>query len=238
MKRTLLPFILLMVLVVSAQEHPAVSAQANTVYTGADGKFEAAPDTAVLSLNIAGQADTARAAYDAAAKQAEQARQILRNNGIDPKEAQVGYYSTQPMFDYKSSKRKVIGYRVTTSVTLKLKDFAKIGPITQQLADSDVGESQSLTYTLEKMDDAKSKAVEDAYHRARANADALARVAGRSVGELSYASVDTFENIRPIPMPRVMGAMKMEAAAAPPTEEFTPQTVSVTAHVNALFQLK
>jgi len=29
-----------------SQEHPAVTAQANTVYVGADGKFEAAPDTA------------------------------------------------------------------------------------------------------------------------------------------------------------------------------------------------
>jgi hypothetical protein len=37
-------------------------------------------------------------------------------------------------------------------------------------------------------------------------------------------------------MARSMSAM---AAATPaPTEEFTPQTVTVTAHVNALFDLK
>ena len=72
---------------------------------------------------------------------------------------------------------------------------------------------------------------------ARAAADSLARAAGRSVGELSYASVDTFENLRPIGIvPRVM-AMKAEAAPAP-TEEFSPHTVTVTAHVNALFSLK
>jgi hypothetical protein len=34
-----------------------------------------------------------------------------------------------------------------------------------------------------------------------------------------------------------MAAMA-QAAPAPPTEEFTPQTVSVTAHVNALFNFK
>ncbi len=33
-------------------------------------------------------------------------------------------------------------------------------------------------------------------------------------------------------------AMKAEAAAPAPTEEFSPQTVTVTAHVNALFNLK
>jgi len=217
---------------------PTVNAAPNTLFTGADGKFESAPDTALVQFNISAQADNAKAAYDQAAKQAEQVRQIMRDNAIDPKTAQISSYSIEPVYDWKNPKRKLIGYRASTSVTLKLKDFAKIGPITQQLADSAVSESQSITYTLDSMDEAKSKAVEDAYRRAHASAEALAKAAGRALGELSYASVDTYENIRPMaPMPRVM-AMKAEAAAPAPTEEFTPQTVTVTAHVNALFNLK
>ena len=43
-----------------------------------------------------------------------------------------------------------MGYRVTTDVTLKLKDFSKIGPITQQLADANVSETQTLSYTAGK----------------------------------------------------------------------------------------
>lgn len=231
-----LPCLMLATIFATAQA-PSVAASPNTVFAGADGKFEAAPDTAVVQFNILAQSDTARAAYDAAAKQAEQVRQILRDNGIDPKTANISSYSIQPMYDYKSAKRKLVGYQVTTTVTLKLKEFVKIGPITQQLADSAVSDSQSITYTLDNMDEAKSKAVEDAYRHAHAAADSVAHAAGRSVGELSYASVDTFENVRPMPvMGRVM-AMKAEAAPAP-TEEFTPQTVNVTAHVNALFTLK
>jgi hypothetical protein len=59
------------------------------------------------------------------------------------------------------------------------------------------------------------------------------------VSELSYASVDTFENPRTImpQMARSMAAMA-NAALAPPTEEFNPQSVTVTARVNALFVLK
>ena len=88
------------------------------------------------------------------------------------------------------------------------------------------------------MDAAKAKAVDDAYRRARESAAALARSAGRGLGELSYASVDTFENVRPMPMARAMMKTTVEAVGLAPTEEFTPQTVSVTAHVNALFNLK
>jgi hypothetical protein len=143
-----------------------------------------------------------------------------------------------PQYDWKSQKHKIIGYQVTTSVSLKLKDFSKIGPITQQLADGSVGESQSLSYILDSTEEAKGKAVADAYLRARASAESLASASGRTLGELSYASVDTFENIRVLaPMPR--RAMAMNAAATPaPTEEFSPQNVTITAHVNAMFVLK
>jgi uncharacterized protein len=221
-----------------AQEHPAVTALPNSLYVGADGKFESAPDTAVLQFNISVQETTAQAAYEHASKETEQVRQVLRTNGIEPKAANIGFLSVQPVYDWKNPKQKVVGYRVTTDVTLKLKDFSKIGPITQQLADANVSETQTLNYTLDAIDEAKNKAVEDAYRRARNSADAIARASGRTVGELSYASVDTFEN-QHMPFPHAPRAMSALASAAPaPTEEFTPQTVTVTAHVNALFNLK
>jgi uncharacterized protein YggE len=221
-----------------AQEHPSVSALPNTVYVGADGKFESAPDTAVIQFNISVQDNTAQSAYQRESKEVEQVREVLRGNGIEPKAASIGFLSVQPMYDWKNSKQKVIGYRVTTNVSLKLKEFSKIGPVTEQLSEANVSESQTLNYTLENIDGAKEKAVEDAYRRARSSADAIARASGRAVGELSYASVDTFENQR-IPVPRKARAMAATVSAAPaPTEEFTPQNVTVTAHVNAIFNLK
>jgi len=228
--------VLILVPAVFAQDHPAVTAQANTIYVGADGKFEAPPDTAELQMNVSEQDNTAQAAYQRASKDVEQVRQVLRANGLDPKMATVGFFSVQPMYEYKP-KQRVIGYRVTTDITLKLKDFTKIGPITQQLAEANVSETQTLNYILENIDEAKNRAVEDAYRRARNSADTLARASGRTLGDLSYASIDTFENQRP--MPRMARAMAAEVnAAPPPTEEFTPQMVTVTAHVNALFNLK
>src|SRR5216683_2274218 len=204
-----------------SQDRPTIAAQPNTVFVGADGKFEANPDTALLQFNISAQEDSSRAAYDRASKSAEQVRQILRTNGIEPKAAEIGFFSLQPVYDWKTPKRKLVGYRVNANVSLKLKDFSKIAPIVQQLADSDVSENQSVSYTLEDMDAAKTRAVEDAYRRARESAAAVARAGGRTLGELSYASVDTFENVRivaPTPL-RAMANVRMEAAAPGPTEE-------------------
>jgi len=216
-----------------------VTAQPNSIYVGADGKYESAPDTALVQFNISAQEDTAKAAYDRGSRAAEQIRQILRSNGIEPKAAEIGFFSLDPVYDYRSPKRKLIGYRVNSSVVLKLHDFSKIAPIVSQLADMDVTANQAVSYTLENMDAAKLKATEDAYQRARAEAAAVARVAQRTLGELSYASVDTFEPVRMIaPMMRKAMGATMAGAMPAPTEEFSAQKVTVTAHVNALFNLK
>ena len=242
MKSTRFFLALLLILFLGAtiartQDRPAVSAQPNTVYVGAEGKFESAPDTAQIQFNVSVQDETSQAAFQRASKNVEQVRQVLRANGIEPKAATIGFLSVQPVYEWRP-KQRVIGYRVTTDVTLKLKDFAKVGPITQQLADANVSETQTLSYTLENIDEAKNKAIADAYRRAHNSADTLARASGRTLGDLSYASVDTFENPR-IVMPHMARTMSAMAAAPPaPTEEFTPQTVTVTAHVNALFSLK
>ena len=236
--RSVLVSLLLTLSVAFAQDHPALTAQPNTVYVGADGRFEAAPDTALLQMNVSVQEQTSQAAYEETAKNVEQVRKILRANGLEPKTASVGFFAVQPVYDWKP-KQHLVGYRVTTEVTLNLKDFSKIGPITQQLAEANVSETQTLSYELENMDEAKNRAVEDAYRRARNSAETVARASGRALGDLSYASVDTFENPRIVPyMARKVNAMANAAATPAATEEFNPQNVTVTAHVNALFNLK
>jgi uncharacterized protein YggE len=210
----------------------------NTVWVGADGKYEAEPDTALVQFNISAQEDNPQAANSRASKAAEQVRQLLRTNGLDPKQAQVGMFSVQPVYDYKNPKRKLVGYRVDTNISIKIKDFSKIGPITQGLADMDVTGNQSLIYTLDDMDAAKIKAVQDALHRAHEEASAVAGGSGRTLGELSYASVDTYEVPRPRPMPMAAQMIKSADTTAAPTEDFGAQKVTVTAHVNAMYNLK
>jgi uncharacterized protein YggE len=238
MRTTALAFLTLALITgnaLRAQERPTVTAPANSFYISADGKYDSAPDTALLQFNISVQEAHPQEAYQRASQAVEQIRQLLRSQKIEPKTAEVGFFALQPVYDYRDPKRKLVGYRVNTSVSLKLTDFSKVGPIVAQISDLDVTSNQSLTYILENMEAAKARAVENAFQHAREEASALARASGRTLGELSYASIDV-QSGGPVPMP--MRAMRAEVAAPPPTAEFTPQTVTVTAHINALFLLK
>ncbi|HSM85235.1 MAG TPA: SIMPL domain-containing protein [Candidatus Limnocylindrales bacterium] len=218
---------------------PTATIQPNTIFAGADGKFEAPPDTAVMRLDISSQQDSSKAAYQKVSAAAEQVRQVIRSNGLDPKLAQLGFYAVQPVYDWKNPRHKVIAYRVVSSVTLKLRDFTRIGPLTEQFANIEETQNQSLSYTLEDVDQAKIKASEDALKKARSQAGAVAAAGGRALGELLYASVDVSQPaIIPMTMAPPMMARATMAEAAPPAAEFTPQTVTITAHVNAMFALK
>jgi uncharacterized protein YggE len=210
----------------------------NSVLVGADGKYEADPDTVLVQFNISAQNETLQAASDRAKQAAEQVRDLLRKNGLDPKLAQIGQFVVSPVYDYKNPKRKLVGYRVNSSISIKFKDFSKVGPLTEDLFNLDVTDSQSVSYILQDMDAAKEKAVQDAMRRAKLLADAVAGSSAHTLGSLSYAGVDVSEP-GPIIRPMMMKAMNAPAAAPPPpTEEFTPQKITVTAHVNALYNLQ
>jgi uncharacterized protein len=234
--RKLVAVILFAVAVAGAQDRPAFTP--NTITIGADGKFEAAPDTAVITFGISAQDETSRGAYDKAAKASEQIRNLLKTNGIDPKSAEIGYFSLAPVYDYKNPKRKLVAYRGDSQVTLKLKDFTKVGPILQGIADLDVSENQQISYILDNIDEGKVKASQDALQRAKAQAAAVASTGGRTLGEMMYVSVDTFEPPRPMPMVRAMAKAGAAESYQEPTADFSAQKITVTAHVNVVFGLK
>jgi len=240
MKRFLCLLLIAFALVgLSAAQTPAPAGiQLNSIYAGADGKFEATPDTAVLTLNIGAQQETAKAAEAKAAAAVDRVRQVLRSNGIDPKQAQFSMYQLQPVYDWKDPRHKVLGYRATSSLTLKLHDLNKAGELLEPLSAIDDTQNQSISYTLEDIEQFKAKASEDALKKARIQASAVAIAGGRTLGDLLYASVDVNQpNIIPVYAPQRM-AMAAPSAMSAPTADFTPQTVTITAHVNALFALK
>jgi hypothetical protein len=230
-------FLLLLGVTAFAQDIRGSAPAPNSVSVGAEGEFEAAPDTAVITCSLSAQENTSQQAFQSASRLAEQMRQALRKTGIDPKTVELSQYSLYPVLDYKNPKQKVVAYRVGTTVTIKLKDFSKVGPVTESLAGLDGITGQNMNYQLEDMDSAKAKAIENAYGRARSYAETLAKASGKQLGTLTSAAVDAQE---PIPIRPIMRSMQMAVAgAAPaPTEEFEASRIKITAHVNAVFALQ
>jgi hypothetical protein len=117
----------------AAAQAPTINAQPNTVFVGADGKFETAPDTALIQFNITAQADTARPPTTRLQVRRNRARFCAPTASI-PKPPRSILLQTRCTTGKPKAQHY---YQVITSVSLKLK-ISKIGAITQQLADADV----------------------------------------------------------------------------------------------------
>lgn len=224
--------LLLLAATAFAQSTPVT---ADTLWAVGSGKFECPPDTALVQFSISAQQAELKAAYAKGAESAQNIRQILKENGIDPKNAEIGSFSMSPTYIWKPD-RKLTGYQVNSHVTVKIHDFSKLGPLLDSFSRVATSDSLSLSYTLENMESAKAKAVEDAYQSAHRNAEALARAGGRTLGEMSYASVDA-NNFVPQPRSMLMKARAAEASASP-IQDFTPTKITITAQVDVLFKLK
>ena len=223
------------------QDRPGIPMQPNTIVVGADGEFESEPDTAIINFMLSAQDNDSQAAFARASRAADRVREVLRSNRVDPKSAELSSYNLQPIYDYKSPKRRIVGYTVATNVEIKLKDFKKIAPLLQDFSTIEETANQSLGYTLEQVEDAKSKAIDKAFQRAQLYAQSLAKASGRSLGELSFANIDILESGRIVPLARFGGmaaATAKEPAPAAPTEGFGEQKITVTAHLTAGFRLQ
>jgi uncharacterized protein YggE len=209
-----------------------------TLWAGGDGKFESAPDTALVQFSISVQQSKLKDAYAQARESAEKIRQTLRDNGIDPKAAEIGSFSMTPVYSW-SGKRSLVGFQVNSHVTVKVHDFSKLDELIESFSQVDKTDGLNLSYTLLDIESAKAKAVEDAYRKAHLAAETLARAGDRSLGTMSYASVDVSVSApQPRPIMYRAQAEKNEVAAPSPIQDFAPGQITTTAHVNVLFHLK
>ncbi|MGH9475823.1 MAG: SIMPL domain-containing protein [Terriglobales bacterium] len=228
MRRSALLLALLLPVGVVAQTQPKVSVTAQ-------GSFRSAPDAAEVYLQVQGQNPDLKTAYAEAQSQAEQVRALLRAHGFTPQEAHWSGYQVQPNMDYRS--HRVTSYSVHNDVQLEITDFAKIGPLLDDASGKGLNALRSVSFALKHMQAAKAAAIADGYGKAHAEAEALAKAAGLRLGSLATATVDTSGGAS-VPLPRMMAMSAAEAGAPAPSAGFSPQEITVSASITAVYRLE
>jgi uncharacterized protein len=218
--------------------------QRNSITVHGESVFETDPDVAVISLTISTQERQLKDAYARATRAADQIREAMRANGIDPKEAQIGFFQVAPVYDY-GKKRKAVAFGVQSKITLKLRDFAKIPALIDALTAIDVTGEQNVSYQISDLAAAKNKAIVNATENAQHIAESVAKTAGVNLGDLIGASVET-QIARPVSRSRsysssetveVTSGYSTDKAPAP-TADFGAGKVTVNANVNLEFAIR
>ncbi len=147
------------------------------------GKVNAKNDIALTTLGYSNtDKDVAKAQTDNT-KVMDQLMKELRQMRIGDKDLQTNY-SIGPVYDYTDKGQQLKGYRVDSSVTIKIRDLTKIGAILSLAGKYGANEVGSLSFTVDDTEDLKNQARDKALADAKLKARKLAQALGVTLGEV------------------------------------------------------
>lgn len=144
------------------------------------GRVFGAPDTLTLNLGVAVTRPTVSAATAEAAAKAQAIIAALKANGVAEADIQTANYAIWPEYDYSGETQRLVGYRVSNDLTVKVRDLDKSGDILDAATAAGGNDVivQNLSFSIEDNTTLLEMARTAAWNDAEAKAEQLARLAG------------------------------------------------------------
>ncbi len=182
-----------------------------------EGTATMAPDMAVLTLTVNRQEATARAALDASSAAMEEVMAAMRKAGIGERDLQTSGFSIQPRYVYPQPRGetppRLVGYTVRNSLTVKVRELARLGELLDQSVSLGVNEGGNVRFTNDDPSAALARAREAAVEDALARVRGMAAAAGVKAGRILSISEGA---TAPGPMPGVERMAMARAADSVP----------------------
>ncbi len=214
-----------------------------------DGKVVAVPDIAEFSFTV-----ITEGGKDVSSLQTQNTEKInkaiafVKSKGVDDKDIKTSYYNVDPRYQtyqcgaassYMSSASpqttqacppsSIVGYTITQSVGVKIRDFTKIGDVMSGVVTNGANQIGSLSFTIDDPTKVKDEARAQAIAKAQAQAQSIAQAGGFRVGKLlniteGYSPyVNSYDT-----MSSGMGGVLKTAAAPAPAIQAGSQEVDVS----------
>jgi uncharacterized protein YggE len=197
-----------------------VSQQSVGLWVNALGKTTGTPDVVILALGVESQQKTVAQAQRDAIDAMTGIMQVLKNSGIADKDIQTSQYNIQQVthWDEKPPNYVVDGYRVSNTVTCKIRDIAKAGSIIDKavVAGGDLIRINGIDFTVDDPTPYYKIAREKAVLYAMEKAKQISQTSGTKLGRILNISESTSYN-PPMVGNYAMKSVGVDAAAMAPT---------------------
>jgi uncharacterized protein YggE len=192
------------------------------------GEATGRPDVVDVDVGVSILADTVAEATSVAADKAQAVGSTLATAGIATEDLTTTEYSIRPEYDYSGNTQRLVGYRVSNLMRVRLRDLTASGPLLDSIssAGGDDTRVNGLTFGVADESALQSEARENAWDDALAKATQLARLSGRTLGPATSIT----ETIRPPISPVRMLASDVAMEKSTPIQPGST-TVSVTLQV-------
>jgi len=189
-----------------------------------------------LSLGIEAQEASVADAQSKATEAMNKVMDALTSNGMAKKDIQTQYFNIQKVtrWDDKNQQEVVIGYRVTNTVTAKIRNIDKAGSIIDAVAAAggDLTRIDNIDFSVEKPEAYYGEARDKAMADAKAKATQMAELAGVTLGKPTYISESAYS--QPPPIVRMAEMTAAELAETP----ISPGEMEISLTVQVVYAIK
>jgi len=171
----------------------------NIISVEGSGKVTAKSDVAVINAGVLTEKTTVAQAQKENTEKMNAIVKALKNDfKIEDKDLKTSQYSIYPRYDWSGGLQRIIGYGVSQSVEIKVRDFDKIGNILAKAAELGTNSLSGPTFTIDDPEVYKAEAREKAIAQAKDKARVLADQVGIKLGPIVNFSENFGGPIMPI----------------------------------------
>ncbi len=175
------------------------------------GELKVQPDRASIHVSVQTKASTAATASTENARKQKAVIDAIRALGVAAGDISTIGYNVYPEQRYQPDREPIItGYNVTNTVSVEVKTLSQVGPVIDAALAKGANMVTSLNFFSSNTDAARRDAIGLAIQKARSEAEAAARAAGGTLGELLEIGIGTYLP----PPPRPMEMLQARAAIA------------------------
>lgn len=216
------------------------NAATDTITVTGDGQATMAPDVARLSFTVTNSESTVAQAQADTTKQANSVIEYVKGQGIADKDVKTLSYNITPRYQYSPcaggycppSSPTIIGYDVSETVQVTVRDLTAVGTIIGGLGKLEVQNLNGPSFALDDSSAGYDAARADAINKAKAQASVLAKQLGVGLGKIVNFSESSSGGRTVYPAAYGAGTMasdRAEVAPSVPTGENTYNaSVSIT----------
>lgn len=197
------------------------------------------PDKATVSFGVTTQEKTAQEAQDANSKAVNNVIEVLTERGIDEKSIRTNSYNIYPQYDWKNGEQRLIGYSVTTSMSVQDQEIDEVGSLISACVSAGINRVDSVTFLCSGYEEAYSQALSNAIAETKKKAETLANAAGKKLGDpitITEGWQDTSakygRNVA-----NVSYDDEAEAEEAPAAPSFQPGETEINASVTVVYEM-
>ncbi|OGZ19081.1 MAG: hypothetical protein A2175_02045 [Candidatus Nealsonbacteria bacterium RBG_13_42_11] len=167
----------------------------NTITVSDTGTVYVKPDLALATASVITEKKTVAEAMNENTKKMNAVIEAVKAEGVESKDLKTTTFNISPRYEwyeaseiYPSGRRVLVGYEVTQSLEIKIRSLEKIGDIIAKATDAGANDVSNLQFTVDKQDEIKKQARDQAIEKAKAKAKDLASQLGIKLVRISSFS--------------------------------------------------